>query len=94
MQVVCKFFGPFRDDVEVERVEWELPEDATAGDLLRDVESTYPVLEGRLVDEAEETTAGQTVVSLNEKNIRHLDGLATELSEGDVVRLVPSVYGG
>lgn len=94
MQVECKFFGPFRDDVEVDRVSWDLPTDATAGDLLRDVEATYPVLEGRLVDEENRTTAGQTVVSLNEKNIRHLDGLDTRLGDGDLVRLVPSVYGG
>lgn len=94
MQVECKFFGPFRDEVEVERVDWELSADATVGDLLRDVEATYPVLEGRLVDEEAESTAGQTVVSVNEKNVRHIEGLETDLAEGDVVRLVPSVYGG
>jgi molybdopterin synthase sulfur carrier subunit len=94
VQVECKFFGPFRDDVEVERVDWELSDGATVGDLLRDVEATYPVLAGRLVDEEAESTAGQTVVSLNEKNVRHIEGLDTTLSEGDVIRLVPSVYGG
>lgn len=94
MQVECKFFGPFRDDVEIDRVEWDLPDAATAGDLLRDLEATYPVLEGRLVDEEAGSTAGQTVVSINEKNVRHLAGLETGLEEGDVVRLVPSVYGG
>ena len=94
VQVECKFFGPFRDDVGVERVDWELSADATVGDLLRDVEATYPVLEGRLVDEEAASTAGQTVVSVDEKNVRHLDGLDTALEAGDVVRLVPSVYGG
>lgn len=94
MQVECKFFGPFRDDVEVDRVGWELPDGATAGDLLRDLEAEYPDLAGRLVDEDGGTTAGQTVVTLDGKNVKHLDGLDTPLSEGDVVRLVPSVYGG
>lgn len=94
VQVECKFFGPFRDDIDVETVQWELADGATAGDLLRDIEATYPELAGRLVDEGAGTTAGPTVVSLNEKNIKHLDGLDTGLSAGDVVRLVPSVYGG
>lgn len=94
MQVECKFFGPFRDDIEVDRVDWAVRENATAGDLLRDLEAEYPELAGRLVDEDGGTTAGQTVVTLDGKNVKHLDGLDTPLSEGDVVRLVPSVYGG
>lgn len=94
MQVECKFFGPFRDDVGIERIEWELPDGATAGDLLRAIEVEYPELAGRLVDEDADSTAGQTVVTLEGKNVKHLDGLDTELGDGDVVRLVPSVYGG
>ncbi|AEN05390.1 MoaD/ThiS family protein [Halolamina sp.] len=94
MNVECRLFGPFRDDVGEEHVGGEYAVGTTAGDLLCDLESTYSELEGRLVDEGEETTAGQTVVSLNEKNITHREGLETELEDGDVVRIVPSVYGG
>ena len=94
MNVECRLFGPFRDDVGEEHVGGEYAAGTTAGDLLRELESTHAELEGRLVDEAQETTAGQTVVSLNEKNIKHRDGLDTELEDGDVVRIVPSVYGG
>lgn len=94
MNVECRLFGPFRDDVGEEHVGGEYDEGTTAGDLLRELEAAYDELEDRLVDEAAQTTAGPTVVTLNEKNIKHLDGLETELEDGDVVRIVPSVYGG
>lgn len=94
MDVECRLFGPFRDDVGQEHVGGEYDEGTTAGELLRDLESRFDELADRLVDEAEETTAGPTVVTVNEKNIKHLDGLDTELEDGDVVRIVPSVYGG
>jgi molybdopterin synthase sulfur carrier subunit len=94
MNVECRLFGPFRDDVGEEHVGGEYDAGTTAGELLRDLESHYEELAGRLVDEEDATTAGPTVVTLNEKNIKHLDGLDTELEDGDVVRIVPSVYGG
>ena len=94
MQVECKLFGPFRDDAGVEDVGGEYSSGTTVGELLRELEREYPTLDGRIVDEEAAETEGSTVVSVNEKNVRHLDGLATELEDGDVVRIVPSVYGG
>lgn len=93
MQVECKFFGPFRDDTGVGEFRWETDAE-TVGDLLRELEAEYPVLEGRLVDDEAATTAGETVVTLEKKNVRHLDGLDTPLAEEQVVRMIPSVYGG
>ncbi|MEF8860049.1 MAG: ubiquitin-like small modifier protein 1 [Halolamina sp.] len=94
VQVECKLFGPFRDDAGVENVGGEYDEGTTVGELLRELAADYPSLDGRLVDEDEATTAGPTVVTLNKKNVNHLDGLETPLSDGDTVRIVPSVYGG
>lgn len=94
VQVECKLFGPFRDDAGVENVGGEYEDGTTIGELLRELEADYPSLEGRLVDEAAATTAGPTVVTLNKKNVKHLDGLETTISDGDTVRIVPSVYGG
>ncbi|KPN32068.1 MoaD family protein [Halolamina pelagica] len=94
MQVECKLFGPFRDDAGVEDVGGEYDPGTTVGEILRELEAAYPSLAGRIVDEEADETAGSTVVTINEKNVTHLDGLATELSEGDTVRIVPSVYGG
>lgn len=94
MNVECRLFGPFRDDVGEERVGGEYDEGTTAGELLRELETEYDELAGRLVDEEGGTTAGPTVVTVNKKNVKHIDGLETELEDGDVVRIVPSVYGG
>ncbi len=94
MNVECKLFGPFRDDAGVEDVGGEYDPGTTVGEILRDLEADYPTLDGRIVDEEADGTEGTTVVTVNEKNVNHLDGLATELADGDTVRIVPSVYGG
>ncbi|NHX37876.1 MULTISPECIES: ubiquitin-like small modifier protein 1 [Halolamina] len=94
MQVECKLFGPFRDDAGVEDVGGEYDPGTTVGEVLRELEAEYPSLAGRIVDEEAGETEGATVVTINEKNVKHLDGLETELGEGDTVRIVPSVYGG
>lgn len=94
MDVECKLFGPFRDDAGVEDVGGEYDPGTTVGELLRELEDDYPTLEGRIVGEEVDETEGSTVVTVNEKNVNHLDGLATELADGDTVRIVSSVYGG
>ena len=91
MQVDCVFFGPFQDDVGEKTVRVETDAE-TVGDLLAELEATYPVLEGRLLDGDE--TAGATVVTIDRKNVVHRDGLDTEIGPESVVRMVPSVYGG
>lgn len=94
MQLECIFFGPFREDVAEKSVTWNTDAE-TVGDVLRELEATYPVLEGRLVDEtADDGIAGKTVVTKNKTDIRHLESLETSVDDGDVLRLVPSVYGG
>lgn len=91
MEIELRFFGPFRDDVEVTSTTLETDAE-TYGELLREVESQYPILSGRLVDD--DTLAGEVAVTRNTKNIRHQEGLDTPVQQGDVVRMVPSVYGG
>ncbi|WP_255167934.1 ubiquitin-like small modifier protein 1 [Natrononativus amylolyticus] len=91
MQLECVFFGPFREDLGEKTVRVDTDAE-TVGGLLEDLEADYPALEGRLVDG--DDLAGKTVVTKNKTDVRHLDGLETVLEEGDVFRLVPSVYGG
>ncbi|GAB7011066.1 ubiquitin-like small modifier protein 1 [Halorubrum trueperi] len=94
MHVECKLFGPFRDDAGVENVGGENDPGTTVGELLRALEAKYPPLAGRIVDPDGDGIQGSTVVSVNKKYINHLDGLSTELEEGDVVRIAPAVSGG
>ncbi|WP_254768661.1 ubiquitin-like small modifier protein 1 [Salinilacihabitans rarus] len=93
MQIECVFFGPFREDVGEKTVHRET-DAQRVGDLLAELESAYPELDGRLVDDAGDDLAEKTVVTKNRTDVRHLDGLDTAVEPGDVFRLVPSVYGG
>lgn len=93
MQLECRFFGPFRDAIGEQTVHFET-DGETVGDLLGDLESTYPDLEGELVADDGTGLAGDTVITRDKRNVTHIDGLETELEDGDVIRLVPSVYGG
>lgn len=91
MQIECRFYGPFREDVGEKRVVRET-DARTVGELLSELSAAYPTLDGRLLDGDE--VAGSTVVTKAKKDVRHLDGTATGLDDGDVIRLTPSVYGG
>ncbi|MFB6176600.1 MAG: MoaD/ThiS family protein [Halobaculum sp.] len=93
MQIECRFFGPFAEDTETD-VDRRETDAETVGELLAELEAAYPELSGRLVSDDGTDTAGSTVVTRNERHVQQLSGLDTSLSEGDVIRLTPSVYGG
>jgi len=92
MEIECRFFGPFREAVDEDRVLLTVDVD-TYSELLVLLENRYPGLSGRLLD-GDGEFAGSTVVTRNGTDLRHLDGLDTPVREGDVVRAIPSVYGG
>ncbi|WP_058367005.1 ubiquitin-like small modifier protein 1 [Haloparvum sedimenti] len=93
MYVELRLFGPFRDDAGIESATLETDATTYRG-LLQEVEARYPSLSGRLLDAEDDGLAGEVVVTRDGKNVRHLDGLDTPVSDGDVVRMIPSVYGG
>nr|WP_254765121.1 ubiquitin-like small modifier protein 1 [Natrinema marinum] len=93
MQLECVFFGPFRDAVGEKTVRHETDAE-TVGELLTELEATYPALEGRLLADDGDGLAAETVVTKDTKHVTHLEGLETSVSVENVIRLVPSVYGG
>ena len=68
-----------------------------AGDTLAavvvDLESSYPGLQDRLIDETGEIRRFVNVF-VNGEDVRFLDGLGTAIGEGDEVSIVPAVAGG
>lgn len=81
-------FGPLRETVGEKTLHRE--SEGTVGELLRALESDYPeldLLEGGAL-------RADVAVTVEKRHLQHLDGLDTELSEGDVVRLTTAVYGG
>lgn len=93
MKVELRCFGPVREAVGAKIAERELAEGATVGDLLSDLVSDTPELDGQLVDETGEVR-GSINVTVEGQNVRQLDGATTTLSDGDVVRIAPPVVGG
>jgi len=90
VELECVFFGPLRDVVGQKTVRYETDAE-TAGELLGDLQESYPEL-GTLVEDGE--LAGGIVVTHNHKHLRHRNGLETPLNDGDTVRLTPTIKGG
>ena len=65
---------------------------ATLADLVADLDAKFPGLRDRVVDDA--GLRRFVNVYLNDEDVRFLDGLATTLSDGDSVTILPAVAGG
>jgi molybdopterin synthase sulfur carrier subunit len=68
-------------------------EGSTIGELLKDLESQYPGMQGQLT-EADGTLRKFVNVYLNDDDVRFLDGVNTKIQSGDEVSILPAVAGG
>lgn len=66
---------------------------ASVRELLDDLEARYPGLKERLCDEGGELRRFVNVY-VGEEDIRFLDGLDTQIAEGQQVSIIPAVAGG
>jgi len=64
----------------------------TLAALIDDLEARYPGLGDRLVDNGE--LRRFVNMYLNDEDVRFLDGLKTQLDDGDSVTVLPAVAGG
>ncbi|WP_099024523.1 MoaD/ThiS family protein [Mycolicibacterium palauense] len=70
-------------------------EGATLGDVISDLESNYSGISERLVDSANPGKLQRFVnIYVNDEDVRFSGGLATEISDGDSVTILPAVAGG
>ena len=65
----------------------------TLKDVVGELEGSYPGMRDRLLDEGGEIRRFVNVY-VNGEDVRFLQGLQTELGEGDEVSIVPAVAGG
>ncbi len=65
---------------------------ATVGQALNDLTDQYPELRQHLFNGAE--LRNFVNVFLDDEDVRFLDGLNTEISENDNLRIIPSIAGG
>jgi len=68
-------------------------EGKTVRELINDLERQYAGIKARLCDENGELRRFVNIF-VNDEDIRFLQGLDTELKEGDEVSIVPAIAGG
>ena len=67
-------------------------EGSSLQELIASLDSTYAGIGERLIDES--GLRRFVNVYLNDEDVRFLDGLSTEVSDGDSVTILPAVAGG
>ena len=67
-------------------------EGASLQELIANLDTTYAGIGERLIDES--GLRRFVNVYLNDEDVRFLEGLSTELSDGDSVTILPAVAGG
>jgi molybdopterin synthase sulfur carrier subunit len=91
MSVRVRIPGPLRKITEgADKVEME---GETLGELISSLESQYPGMKERLLDENGELRYFVNLY-LNNEDVRFLEGLKTAIKSGDEVSIVPAVAGG
>lgn len=94
MAIVVKLptvLRPFAGGAEL--IEVVVPGEPTVGTVFAALEADHPALRRRLTDEQGVLRRHVNVFAGND-NIRDLDGLATTLTDGDELLVLPSVAGG
>ncbi|WP_281194436.1 ubiquitin-like small modifier protein 1 [Halorubrum sp. F4] len=101
IEVVFRAYGPVRDALGAKTVECELPAGATVGDLLAKLTDEHPELDRRLYggglgddDPGDGGLSDAVSLTVNGTNVSRREGLETELSAGDEVRVAPPIHGG
>lgn len=92
MNVELRFFATFRQAVGTKVVEREYDDGTTVGAVLRDLEAEYDGLDGQLVEGG--GLRPHINVLKSGREVLHLDGMETELEDGDSLSIFPPVAGG
>jgi molybdopterin synthase sulfur carrier subunit len=66
---------------------------ATVGDAIAELQSRYPGIKERLLDDAGEVRRFVNVY-VNEEDIRFLENQKTPLKDGDEISIIPAIAGG
>jgi molybdopterin synthase sulfur carrier subunit len=92
MHVTLKFFATFREVVGSKTIEREFPDGTAVGEVLRGLEREYDGLAGELLVDGD--LKPQINVLKNGREVLHMEGIDTEVYDGDTVSIFPPVAGG
>jgi molybdopterin synthase sulfur carrier subunit len=91
MEIEFRAFATFRATVGQKTFVREYDDAETVGDVLRVLSEEYPDLD--LFDDDGQVPEFVSILK-DGRDIAHIDGLETELEEGDTISLFPPVAGG
>ncbi len=91
MKLELRFFANFRATVGQKTLNQEFEDVSTVGDLARTLSEEYPEME---LFDGNGSLREFIRIMKDGKDITHLDGLETELDDGDTISIFPPVAGG
>jgi molybdopterin synthase sulfur carrier subunit len=91
MELEMRFFANFRATVGQKTLTREFEGVSTVGELAWTLSEEYPEMD---LFESDETLREFIRIMKDGQDITHLDGLETELEDGDTISLFPPVAGG
>jgi|YelNatPaOPRAMG01_1025707.scaffolds.fasta_scaffold08754_4 molybdopterin synthase sulfur carrier subunit len=92
MKVKIKLYGDLKEKSGKSEIELIMPEGTKMRDLIDIISKDYLGKETLL--ESSGKLKSTIIVLVNGKNIDFIDKLETKLSDGDLISLVPAVFGG
>jgi molybdopterin synthase sulfur carrier subunit len=92
--VILKFIGALRRASGADKLAIDCAKGASLLDLVNAVTKELPVLRRNLLDEQLDEPKPNALILVNGKEISVLNGLETEVKDGDEVVFVPVVHGG
>lgn len=92
MELELRFFATFRTAVGQKTIHREYPDGTTVGDVLGSLEGEFEGLAGELVEDGE--IREQLSVLKNGREVLHMEGIDTEMEDGDRLSVFPPVAGG
>lgn len=93
MEIECVFFGSIRETTGTKTTTMPIEPGTTVAELIAELTDEYEGLGERLLTDSGDIP-DSLVFTVNKRHIRHLNGESTELSDGDTVRITPSIQGG
>ncbi|AFK19924.1 MoaD/ThiS family protein [Haloferax mediterranei ATCC 33500] len=92
MELELRFFATFREVVGQKTIHWRVDDGSTVGNVLHSLEAEYDGFSGQLIENGD--IRPHVNVLKNGREVVHLDGLETDLEDGDAVSVFPPVAGG
>jgi molybdopterin synthase sulfur carrier subunit len=88
-----RFFANFRAAVGRKSIDRGFEAGSTVGDVLAALEAEFPELAGDILDESGDIKPQLSVLK-NGREVVHIDGIDTDVADGDTLSVFPPVAGG